>query len=965
MTIPTRWHKPSCETPHVVVDGSVPTCRACGNSASALLETAAKGPAPSYSGIRLPPEAPIGLMDLWWPPSVPYTRNGEPRAQAVAPSSDAVCLAPQASDSSLSEIYTSTLGRDHFRLLYLSESLELDSPIHGKLVEYRQDDCPEYETVSYTWGGEDGDATPCKPAYFGDFWDVLFLTRNCWALLQYLRPRTVTRIVWVDAICINQNNMQERGTQVSLMPQIYGNCMRVVIYPGDHVVRSREHRFRDRVKIRNASEASRIEMLDSVLESRYMRRVWIVQELILAPGAILAIEHHDICLANEVLHDIANDYNHAHPGYIQGRDWLKYIGQPWNIDEPNLCSGMKMTLASQATDPRDRIFGILGILGKHPTYSQLVPEYSLSMRDCVIGAMGFALLVSKEFWPLLSVREPERSPYLQGVDANTKQRYPSWVPSLNDIASWTDQPVTGWPSFDGNRTVPGKWVTEISVGRYTPNHDLFVPWKSQDNGDEFDSWSRNSQHLLVEFGMSWDQGASIDSQSGALTLRLVRLFDIAHEVLVEPVEVKPVQTRDGLYMPCQSKDNVMRECQFSHIFVKGPSASAHFHSTKQVADLGSRPCHLFLAFQNRPDSKLDKEFSDYRQSNSHLLLAHESETSGAFDLVDCCRLEMAKFFSASPLPPPPTPLLSSFPCGALGRGNLHSVFSLYEVLLRIRDYNPQEQWLENHEADPQLNYGTNSKGSEAMLFDFILPGQGSNAPIFLQLALAATRAGESSTVTEEFKRAYATCLRSLPAEFNPVLGDEYVQFTLADDAALEHFVKYLLRYLPDSRQRRSWEKEWLPWHKMFPAWFDLQIPEIGNSLFEGHRCRKANSESEGNSSGEAGGKGSHCCRHQGYEQDDQAGLHYYLPCGEEPAEVQMPVRAEMPLRNIVKVMRDTRLHWLNIYLIGFAEKMSESVEALFERGPRPEDSNNFLHEWPKSLVDELGFAWREEMVTFA
>lgn len=42
--------------------------------------------------------------------------------------------------------------------------------------------------------------------------------------LRYLRLRNSQRILWVDAICINQNDPAERGQQVRLMKEIYANC---------------------------------------------------------------------------------------------------------------------------------------------------------------------------------------------------------------------------------------------------------------------------------------------------------------------------------------------------------------------------------------------------------------------------------------------------------------------------------------------------------------------------------------------------------------------------------------------------------------------------------------------------------------------------------------------------------------------------------------------------------------------
>lgn len=189
MPIPARWHKPSCDSPQVVVDDSIPRCRACGSDASDLLWHAAEEPAASYGGIRLPPEAPIGQMNLWWPPDVPYRHNGAPLPQRVASTEDEGTLQSESSESPLSEIYTSTLRKGHFRLLYLSVSRRLDSPMHGTLVDYQHDNCPEYETVSYTWGGEDGDARVYRPLYLGGFWDLLLLTRTAGRCCSTYAPR--------------------------------------------------------------------------------------------------------------------------------------------------------------------------------------------------------------------------------------------------------------------------------------------------------------------------------------------------------------------------------------------------------------------------------------------------------------------------------------------------------------------------------------------------------------------------------------------------------------------------------------------------------------------------------------------------------------------------------------------------------------------------------------------------------
>lgn len=934
MTIPTRWHKPSCKTPQVVVDRNVPECRTCGGTASALLQKAAEEPAPSYSGIKIPPDAPIGQMDLWWPPCVPYTRDGSPRAQRAVASRDAASLTAQASDSSLSEIYTSTLGKDHFRLLYLSGSRLIDSPIHGDLVEYQQDDCPEYETTSYTWGGEDSDATPCRPAYFGDFWDVLFLTRNCWSLLQYLRPEMGTRLVWVDAICINQNNMQERGAQVSSMPQIYRKCMRVVIYIGDHLVRKEEHRFRQKIRHdditkhgdRGPVDDSGLDIRGSIFQSRYISRLWIIQELTLAPYAILALKNHDLYLSNNFLHSFSRKED--------GRKWLEYMGQDYKLRQATLYEGLRMTIDSQATDPRDRIFGILGILGANPVYSKIVPDYSISMRDCFIGAIGATVINSKEIWPLLRAHPSDMTP---GI--------PSWMPSQDQIATRADKPASRIKRFmplDVFRVIThgrGKWATAIRVGEFPEG----PPPSHEESGRCLcHSCGMTPESFRVESEIPWYQNASMDSSSGALTVRLVRVFDKPQKILVE----KSHELDDPI------------------LLVKGASSEARFFF-RSMWTLPKGPDHTFHVFIAFLGQNLDfgirldtiRSNPDWWTSDMCLVLADEAEAGGTFKLLSCVGVEDAVFFSKSP---PARARPFQLPSEEIGisRRSSRNVLSLFDTLHHTLNYNTRKWTLLDRETDADLRWWMPppvSRVTEAMHFDMIVPGQGSIASGFLQLSLAAARAGEPATVTEEFRRAYAACLQAASAEFNPVLDDEYVWFTLADSDSLSRYWDNLIRNVTRIGEinLRAW-----PWKDLFPYWFDLQIPGIGETEFKEKECpyycaRKM----------ENGGPG-RCPLHRDYEPRSHLGLHYWLPCAEEPPELQMPVRARMPLRKVVEAIRATRLNWYHRYLLAFSEKVSEDVEALLERGPQPKDSNIYLHGWPKSLVDELGFVWRNESVTF-
>jgi len=86
-------------------------------------------------------------------------------------------------------------------------------------------DCPDYEALSYTWGSSgtdihielDGQDSSIRP--------------NLAYALAALR-RSEPRVLWVDALCINQNNIHERNHQVEQMGEIYRQARRVLAWLG-------------------------------------------------------------------------------------------------------------------------------------------------------------------------------------------------------------------------------------------------------------------------------------------------------------------------------------------------------------------------------------------------------------------------------------------------------------------------------------------------------------------------------------------------------------------------------------------------------------------------------------------------------------------------------------------------------------------------------------------------------------
>ncbi|KAH6684082.1 heterokaryon incompatibility protein-domain-containing protein [Halenospora varia] len=89
------------------------------------------------------------------------------------------------------------------------------------------DHIAEYEALSYAWGSpEKTKSITCNGVGF-------LLTVNPFQALQSLRfSRNATRYLWVDAICINQDDYDEKGVQVRHILQIYQKATKVIAWLG-------------------------------------------------------------------------------------------------------------------------------------------------------------------------------------------------------------------------------------------------------------------------------------------------------------------------------------------------------------------------------------------------------------------------------------------------------------------------------------------------------------------------------------------------------------------------------------------------------------------------------------------------------------------------------------------------------------------------------------------------------------
>jgi hypothetical protein len=511
----TRWHDPLCVTPNVFVkENQIPSCRACGQTCPPLEDLVAK-----QEGVAEVWELPIdespGHMNLRWPQSVPYIQVKNPEPLMVPSPERTKTFRPYREPSTL---YGATLKMTEFRLACLSAVAESSSLLHLTLEIFADDDHPEYECSSYSWGGEDGNVTLSEPVYIGEHWDVLMQTKNCGSMLRFLRPWRGVRMVWVDAVCINQSNMEERGSQVAKMRQIYEGCSRVIVYLGEDIVttRARFPRSQPLSAFCNADPSAPIfpsdhqlhhkpYTLQDLFSRRYFSRVWVIQELVASERVLIRVGNIDYYADSHVIDWMTR--SHSFPWINTPAPWMKHLAHKV-FPVSDLLSLLKMTMESSASDPRDRLFGVVSLLHNPIFRHDVAPDYTLSFQHFNIGIFAHLLLREKRYWFLGKAGVGTNAPQ------HDKHQLPSWMPDCRSDSSWRE--LFGQSS-------------ESPIAQHTARARSFFPTYSRPM-NKFQAFSVDNR--LGKYIASC-LSQSIDTASGALHLAVAHLWPIENGISMQ------------------------------------------------------------------------------------------------------------------------------------------------------------------------------------------------------------------------------------------------------------------------------------------------------------------------------------------------------------------------------------------------------------------------------------------------
>ncbi|KAF2015118.1 hypothetical protein BU24DRAFT_452001 [Aaosphaeria arxii CBS 175.79] len=101
-------------------------------------------------------------------------------------------------------------------------------PIRCSMLVADLDERPSFAALSYVWGAPN---PIIDHVYCNDV--AVLVTANCYSALWHLRKSMGSFVIWIDALCINQMDDDEKAHQIGLMGDVYSRAEKVFIWLGE------------------------------------------------------------------------------------------------------------------------------------------------------------------------------------------------------------------------------------------------------------------------------------------------------------------------------------------------------------------------------------------------------------------------------------------------------------------------------------------------------------------------------------------------------------------------------------------------------------------------------------------------------------------------------------------------------------------------------------------------------------
>jgi len=321
----------------------------------------------------------------------------------------------------------------------------------GDILSFELEEVPlvrttSFEALSYEWQEKVGTI----PVLCDD--EKILITPNCKAAMEKLRLRTKSRYIWIDAICINQADDQERNQQVAIMADIFRAADKVMMWLGEEtdfmsaafealplVAKAQRRLLQEAGELSDNGEPWEgdedpstllqrmsnnkyiTDTFENLMDRTYWTRAWILPEIIIAGSRGIVMCGDQSC------------------------DWttLKFgmplyrfcgFGKAPLVFNSSLADEFetkgKLPFANvvyllhtlDATDLRDKVFAALGLSSSDKKLVERpVANYTMSVQQVFVHAARYIIDLNGLFWA-----------WRLGMQHSTKQvsGLPSWVPDF-------------------------------------------------------------------------------------------------------------------------------------------------------------------------------------------------------------------------------------------------------------------------------------------------------------------------------------------------------------------------------------------------------------------------------------------------------------------------------------------------------------------------------------------------------
>ena len=283
-----------------------------------------------------------------------------------------------------------------------------DAPISCTVETVLLSQARPFSALSYCWGSADDIAVITLNG------DSVTIRRNLWYFLKSLRHLKGTLSIWVDYICINQEDVAERGHQVQLMADIYKNAHTVYAWLGRSTESSdltMDHMMEHSLALGRPHNATAYWGYKELVRRAYWARIWIVQELVLAKEIWVVVGRKTVRW-DTFVNTFRLDGDHDDRSMIVFSRIRRLIKGQRSASQPDLPTLVYDFCDCLCQDPRDRIFGMLGLL-EPSIRSMITVDYHQTIIELCLNNIH---LVTD---PYMSAGEyAKQHPQLQILDSN-------------------------------------------------------------------------------------------------------------------------------------------------------------------------------------------------------------------------------------------------------------------------------------------------------------------------------------------------------------------------------------------------------------------------------------------------------------------------------------------------------------------------------------------------------------------